>query len=51
MMMWNLWQKDGTFLDALSGHKEIIRNLSVNSDGKKIATASDDGTIKLWPTG
>eukprot|EP00735_Rhodelphis_limneticus_P010099 TRINITY_DN2918_c0_g1::TRINITY_DN2918_c0_g1_i3::g.4348::m.4348 TRINITY_DN2918_c0_g1::TRINITY_DN2918_c0_g1_i3::g.4348 ORF type:complete len:2265 (+),score=833.61,sp/Q149M9/NWD1_HUMAN/29.79/4e-82,MBT/PF02820.13/1.8e-14,MBT/PF02820.13/30,MBT/PF02820.13/0.24,MBT/PF02820.13/5.3e-16,MBT/PF02820.13/1e-12,WD40/PF00400.27/5.9e-12,WD40/PF00400.27/18,WD40/PF00400.27/8.4,WD40/PF00400.27/5.5e-06,WD40/PF00400.27/4.3e-11,AAA_16/PF13191.1/4.8e-11,NACHT/PF05729.7/7.4e-10,EF-hand_6/PF13405.1/0.0003,EF-hand_5/PF13 len=32
----------------LKGHKGAVRALSFNHDGKLIATASDDGTIRVW---
>lgn len=32
----------------LSGHDDPVENVSFSSNGKVIASASDDGTIKLW---
>ncbi|MEH2082754.1 MAG: WD40 repeat domain-containing protein [Nostoc sp.] len=38
------------FLRALKGHTNVIYDLSFSPDSKKIATASWDGTIKIWDT-
>ena len=43
-----LWRSDGTPIDILDGHTGRINNLSISSDGRKIASASKDSTIKLW---
>ena len=40
----------GEFLRLLEGHTDIIYDLSFSPDSKKIATASWDGTIKIWDT-
>jgi WD40 repeat protein len=40
----------GKFLRSLKGHTSIIYDLSFSPDSKKIATASWDGTIKIWDT-
>jgi WD40 repeat protein len=32
----------------LSGHDDPVENVSFGSNGKLLASASDDGTIKLW---
>jgi WD40 repeat protein len=34
----------------LSGHSGVVMAISFSRDGKWIATASRDGTLKLWPT-
>jgi len=30
------------------GHSAAIRSLSIGNDGKSIASASDDGTVRIW---
>ena len=30
------------------GHKKAVRSISVSPDGEYLATASDDGTVRLW---
>ena len=41
--IYNLAQKN-----ALTGHRDIVNSVSYSSDGKLIATASSDNTIKIW---
>ncbi|WP_414755616.1 AAA-like domain-containing protein [Anabaena sp. CCY 9910] len=43
-----LWNRDGTPIKTLSGHKKRVKSLSLSHDSQFIASASDDGTIKLW---
>lgn len=43
-----LWRPDGTLIDTLKGHTARINNISFSLHKQKIATASEDGTIKLW---
>ena len=38
----------GTRQRQLSGHKKCICNLAFSRDGRTLATASDDGVVKLW---
>jgi len=35
---------------TLQGHTGPIRSVAFSADGKRLASASDDGTIKLWNT-
>lgn len=43
-----LQQKRLTPTRFLAGHTDNIQNLALSPDGKTIASASDDGTVKLW---
>lgn len=45
----NIWSLDGKLLHTFfSGHSDVINDLSFSPDGKMIASASADKTIKLW---
>jgi WD40 repeat protein/tRNA A-37 threonylcarbamoyl transferase component Bud32 len=43
-----LWDRVGQELLALRGHTEPIRTVAFSPDGHRLASASDDGTIKVW---
>ena len=34
----------------LRGHDDHIWDVAITADGKRIATASEDGTVRLWST-
>jgi WD40 repeat protein len=43
-----LWDQAGQELITLQGHTEALRAVAFSPDGHRLATASDDGTIKVW---
>ncbi|MBD1860074.1 MULTISPECIES: toll/interleukin-1 receptor domain-containing protein [Trichocoleus] len=43
-----LWTQDGQALRKLDKHHAILHKVSFSPDGTMIATASADGTAKLW---
>jgi WD40 repeat protein/tRNA A-37 threonylcarbamoyl transferase component Bud32 len=43
-----LWDPAGQELLALRGHTEPLRAVAFSPDGHRLASASDDGTIKVW---
>jgi len=34
---------------TLKGHKRGVRTAFFSPDGKRVVTASTDGTVKIWP--
>ncbi|MGW3289444.1 hypothetical protein ACWDR3_32875 [Streptomyces sp. NPDC001002] len=45
-----LWSTDGTpsRIKTLHGHMNRVTSMSFSSDGTLLATASEDGTVRLW---
>lgn len=45
----SFWEKDAvSIFRSLVGHKNIVSNFDFDKEGKHIATASWDGTVKVW---
>jgi WD40 repeat protein/DNA-binding SARP family transcriptional activator len=38
----------GQLVHTLTGHDDDVNDVAYNTEGTKLATASDDGTIKVW---
>ncbi len=44
-----IWDaRSGHIVRQLSGHSGLVFSVVYSSDGKLVATASDDGTIRIW---
>lgn len=43
-----LWHRDGTRLRTLIGHVGPVQELAFTRDGRRLVTASWDGTLKIW---
>ncbi|MCY3759810.1 MAG: T9SS type A sorting domain-containing protein [Gemmatimonadetes bacterium] len=46
-----LWQNSPNQIAALRGHSDLVSSLSFAPDGKTLASASKDRTVKLWDLG
>ncbi|MBO3460056.1 AAA-like domain-containing protein [Aetokthonos hydrillicola Thurmond2011] len=43
-----LWNRNGSFINTLSGHQGLITRITFSPDGETIAVVDNDTTIKLW---
>ncbi len=43
-----LWSAEGHRLKDLQGHKDYVRCVTFSHDAKTLASASSDGTVRLW---
>ena len=39
---------DGTLMKMLTDHRDWVTHVAVNPAGTRLASCSDDGTVKLW---
>jgi WD40 repeat protein len=44
--LWDL--RTGKLLGLCTGHKQSVWSIAFSPDGRTLATASDDSTLKLW---
>ncbi|MEM9163697.1 MAG: WD40 repeat domain-containing protein, partial [Cyanobacteria bacterium P01_F01_bin.4] len=44
----NLWDMEGTWIRTLEGHTDEVTRVSFSKDGLFLASASRDGSIRLW---
>ena len=44
--IWDI--EKGNLIQTLKGHQHYIRGLCFSNDGKRVASGSDDLTIKIW---
>lgn len=45
-----LWERDGTLIYTLEGHKEGVQRVRFSPDNQIIASLGFDGSLKIWKT-
>jgi WD40 repeat protein len=45
-----VWQRESGEVVTLRGHTDMIHGIAFSRDGKQIASASGDGTARIWET-
>jgi WD40 repeat protein/DNA replication protein DnaC len=43
-----LWNRDGTPISTLTGHRDRLNDLQFSRDGQTIVSASEDNTVRVW---
>ena len=46
MKVWDA--EDGSLLNTFEGHQDSVNSVCYSPDGRKIVSASDDKTLKVW---
>ena len=41
---------DGRQIRTLTGHAAVVRSIAFSRDGKRVASESGDGRVKIWDT-
>ena len=44
-----VWMTDGSLIATLEGHSDRVSEVQFSPNGEALATASRDGTAKVWP--